>query len=63
MVKRLNLVVKLLFHNPTGFRTIFYGSGPMYMADIVNAVEVFGDIFVQIYGQAECPMAISVLSR
>ena len=35
----------------------------MYMADIVNAVEIFGDIFVQIYGQGECPMAISVLSR
>ena len=35
----------------------------MYIADIVNAVKIFGDIFVQIYGQAECPMAISVLSR
>ena len=63
MLKRLSLVVKSLSHNPTGFRTIVYGSGPMYMADIVNAVEIFGDIFVQIYGQGECPMAISVLSR
>lgn len=35
----------------------------MYMADIVNAVEIFGDIFVPIYGLGECRMAISVLSR
>ena len=63
MVKRLSLVVKSLSHNPMGFWTIVYGSGPMYIADIVNAVKIFGDIFVQIYGQAECPMAISVLSR
>ena len=35
----------------------------MYMADIVNAVEIFGDIFVQIYGQEKCPLAISVPSR
>jgi long-chain acyl-CoA synthetase len=63
MVKRLSLVVKSLAHNLTGFRTIVYGSGPMYMADIVNAVEIFGDIFVQIYGQEKCPLAISVPSR
>ena len=63
MVKRLSLVVKSLSHNPTGFRTIVYGIGPMYMADIINAVEIFGDIFVPIYGQGECRMAISVLSR
>ena len=33
------------------------------MADIMEAVNVFGDVFVQIYGQGECPMAISALSR
>ena len=56
-------MVKSLSHNPTGFRTIVYGSGPMYMADIVNAVEIFGDIFVPIYGLGECRIAISVLRR
>ena len=63
MVKRLSTAAKLLSHTPTGLRTIVYGGGPMYVVDIIDAVEVFGDIFVQIYGQGECPMAISVLSR
>ena len=32
-------------------------------ADIIELSDVFGECFVQIYGQGECPMAISVLSR
>ena len=35
----------------------------MYLADIVEAVEWFGPKFVQIYGQGECPMTITALSR
>ena len=35
----------------------------MYVADIIEAADIFGDVFVQIYGQGDCPMAISVLSR
>ena len=46
-----------------GIRTIVYGGGPMYLADIVEAVEVMGPRFVQIYGQGECPMTITSLSR
>lgn len=46
-----------------GIDTIVYGGGPMHLADIVDAVKVMGDRFVQIYGQGECPMAISVLPR
>lgn len=46
-----------------GIRTIVYGGGPMYLADIVDAVEVMGPRFVQIYGQGECPMTITSLSR
>ncbi|EDZ42109.1 AMP-binding enzyme [Rhodobacteraceae bacterium HTCC2083] len=44
-------------------RTIVYAGGPMYQADIIEAVDHFGDIFVQIYGQGECPMGITALSR
>ena len=40
-----------------------YGGGPRYLANIIEAVDVFGDIFVQIYGQGERSMAISALSR
>lgn len=46
-----------------GIRTIVYGGGPMYLAHIVEAVEVMGPRFVQIYGQGECPMTITALSR
>ncbi len=42
---------------------IVYGGGTMYLADIKEAVDVFGDIFVQTCGQGEGLMAISSLSR
>ena len=35
----------------------------MYLADIIHAVKIMGPRFVQIFGQGECPMAISVLKR
>ena len=35
----------------------------MYVADIVDAVDWFGPKFVQIYGQGECPMCITAMSR
>jgi long-chain acyl-CoA synthetase len=46
-----------------GIRTIVYGGGPMYLADITEAVEVMGPRFVQIYGQGESPMTITALPR
>lgn len=46
-----------------GLRTIIYGGGPMYLADIVEAVDVMGPRFCQIYGQGESPMAITALPR
>ena len=35
----------------------------MYQEDIIAAVSCFGPIFIQIYGQGECPMCITALSR
>ena len=46
-----------------GLRTIVYGGGPMYVADIEHAVAVFGPRFIQIYGQGESPMTITALGR
>lgn len=46
-----------------GIRTIVYGGGPMYLADLLEAVEIMGPRFVQIYGQGESPMTITALSR
>jgi long-chain acyl-CoA synthetase len=46
-----------------GIRTVVYGGGPMYVADIEEAVAVMGERFVQIYGQGESPMTITALGR
>ncbi|MGB0867138.1 MAG: class I adenylate-forming enzyme family protein, partial [Granulosicoccaceae bacterium] len=63
MVKRLVDYAKIHACSGDGIKTIVYGGGPMYLADICEAVDVLGDRFVQIYGQGECPMAISALPR
>ncbi len=47
----------------TGLKTIVYGGGPMYVADIQEALRALGPRFVQIYGQGEAPMTITALSR
>ncbi|MBL8343468.1 MAG: AMP-binding protein [Rubrivivax sp.] len=48
---------------PEGLATIVYGGGPMYLADIEQALAVVGPHFAQIYGQGESPMTITVLPR
>ena len=47
----------------SGLKTIVYGGGPMYVADIREALRVMGPKFVQIYGMGEVPMTITALSR
>lgn len=63
MVQRLTRHAKETGRPGTGLRTIVYAGGPMYNADIVEAVDHFGPVFAQIYGQGECPMGITALSR
>jgi len=63
MVKRLTDTAIAAGRKGTGLRTVVYAGGPMYTADIETATDHFGAIFVQIYGQGECPMAITALSR
>lgn len=63
MVRRLVSHAKAVGHDGTGIRTIVYGGGPMYVADIEDAVATLGPRFVQIYGQGESPMTITALSR
>lgn len=46
-----------------GLKTIIYGGGPMYVEDSRRALDVFGQRLVQIYGQGESPMTITVLPR
>lgn len=44
-------------------KTLYYGGGPMYVADLQNALEVFGPKLFQLYGQGESPMTITGLSQ
>lgn len=46
-----------------GLKTIIYGGGPMYVEDSRRALDLFGLRLVQIYGQGESPMTITVLPR
>ncbi|MBB4287596.1 class I adenylate-forming enzyme family protein [Roseospira goensis] len=63
MVTRLVRHAEASGYDGTGIRTVIYGGGPMYLADITRALEVFGPKFVQIYGQGESPMTITAMPR
>ena len=61
-------MVKRMTESPTepparGFRGIVYGGGPMYVKDARAALERFGPCLVEIYGQGESPMTITVCNR
>lgn len=44
-------------------RAICYGGAPIYVSVLQRAVETFGPVFVQIYGQGESPITATSLSR
>lgn len=44
-------------------RSLIWGGAPMHVADAIRALDRFGPCLVQIYGQGESPMTISVLSK
>lgn len=63
MVRRLTAHARATGARGEGLRSVVYGGGPMYEADILEAVDRFGPVFIQIYGQGEAPMAITALGR
>lgn len=63
MVTRMTAIAKKTGRDGAGLRSVIYAGGPMYLADIIEAEAHFGSIFIQIYGQGECPMGITVLRR
>jgi hypothetical protein len=42
-------------------KTITYGGAPMYVADCLRAIELFGPRLYQLFGQGEAPMTITGL--
>jgi acyl-CoA synthetase (AMP-forming)/AMP-acid ligase II len=63
MVQRLRLEAQRSGRRPKRLRSIVYGGGPMYVEELKKALETFGPIFAQIYGQGESPMTITGLPR
>jgi long-chain acyl-CoA synthetase len=61
------MIVRLLAspaaRRPEKLKTITYGGAPMYVADSLRAIELFGPRLYQLFGQGEAPMTITGLSQ
>jgi long-chain acyl-CoA synthetase len=62
MVKRLVESPAAAGADTSNLKSIVYGGGPMYLADLKAAMALFGNKLGQIYGQGESPMTITCLS-
>ena len=60
MVKRL--LDDTMDRDTSNLKSIFYGGGPMYVADCRAGLERFGPKLTQLYGQGESPMTITALA-
>ncbi|MBM3534425.1 MAG: long-chain fatty acid--CoA ligase [Alphaproteobacteria bacterium] len=63
MVSRLIAHPAVASSGVPGLKTIIYGGGPMYLADLERALDVLGPRLAQIYGQGESPMCITALPK
>jgi acyl-CoA synthetase (AMP-forming)/AMP-acid ligase II len=61
------MIVRLLAspaaRTPRQLKTIAYGGAPMYVADALRAIDLFGPRLYQLYGQGESPMTITGLPQ
>jgi acyl-CoA synthetase (AMP-forming)/AMP-acid ligase II len=63
MLTRLVHAPELAGADLQNLRTIYYGGGPMYVADLERALDIFGPRLYQLFGQGESPMTITGLSQ
>jgi acyl-CoA synthetase (AMP-forming)/AMP-acid ligase II len=63
MLTRLVHATELPAADLANLRTIYYGGGPMYVADLEKALGLFGPRLYQLYGQGESPMTITGLDQ
>jgi long-chain acyl-CoA synthetase len=63
MVSRLSRLRVWTEDAVRGVKSIIYGGGPMYAATQREALQQFGCRLAQIYGQGECPMTITRLTK
>ena len=63
------VLLRLLDHpdikkrNLQSVRTLIYGASPMPVEKLKHAIQIFGSVFIQNYGQSEVPMCISLLRK
>jgi fatty-acyl-CoA synthase len=50
-------------YDTSSLRNLIYGAAPIAPERLKEAIQTFGPIFTQLYGQAEAPMALTALSR
>ena len=62
MVRRMTAAATASGQTGAGLRSVVYAGGPMHQEDTIVAVNHFGLIFIQIYGQGECPLCVTMLS-
>jgi long-chain acyl-CoA synthetase len=63
MVTRLVTNPSIEHADTRNLKTLYYGGGPMYVADLQKALRLLGPKLFQLYGQGESPMTITGLSR
>ena len=63
MLTRLVHAPEVASADLANLKTIYYGGGPMYVADLEKALGIFGPRLYQLYGQGESPMTITGLDR
>jgi acyl-CoA synthetase (AMP-forming)/AMP-acid ligase II len=63
MIKRLILSPEFDSYDLRSMKCINYGGAPIYVEDLKAAVRKWGQVFVQLFGQAESPMTISYLRK
>ena len=63
MVHRLIHAPEIRDADTSNLKTIVYGGGPMYVADLQQAIRVLGNKLAQIYGQGEAPMPITGMDK
>jgi long-chain acyl-CoA synthetase len=63
MLTRLAHAPEIASADLANLKTIYYGGGPMYVADLEKALQLFGPRLYQLYGQGESPMTITGLSQ
>lgn len=63
MVHRLIHAPQMTSANTDNIKTLVYGGGPMYVADLRAAMDALGPKLAQIYGQGEAPMTITGMDK